>query len=348
MLRLCVLLAILAAVSCADTKIQTVETLLKELGLSNEYQIQPKPANGALDPEVASTLATIGLDQDTALVQALTKASIDMTSLVLLDHDTMASEFPGVDLGARLKLIDHIQGKAKGKSYTQLDRAAIGELFSDMLLAHDQRRSEHGDIAQVVAQLVEKNNEKLLDRVGTMIDERLAEGAGHRLHPQQRALADTGADGAAAAAARSLNAEGATLWLEDNDSKIVFGASADASLGRSGAGVLATNGLRVGSVDDGMCAAAGDSGTMRWNADKASLQVCDGDKAKWNSAGASVLDAAEGEACSADIKGSLQWDNDAQPVAVPQHPIATKALRCTATAWILTVAESFAIFLTGS
>ena len=38
------------------------------------------------------------------------------------------------------------------------------------------------------------------------------------------------------------------------------------------------------------------------------------------------------------------YDNPVPPVAVLQHLIATKALRCAATAWMLTVAESFAKF----
>ena len=162
MRALCVLLAIFA-VSCAaeNAKLRTVETLLKELGLSNEYQIQPKPANGALDPEVASTLATIGLDQDTALVQALTKASIDMTSLVLLDHDTMASEFPGVDLGARLKLIDHIQGKAKGKSKAEIKEKALKK--DDKLSEEDRKHLKRlAKIERLRTIAEEKNNDKLL------------------------------------------------------------------------------------------------------------------------------------------------------------------------------------------
>ena len=105
--------------------------------------------------------------------------------------------------------------------------------------------------------------------------------------------------------------------------KVVFGVEADASLERAAAGIVATGGgFRVGQVGDAHCAAAGDSGTLRWSTDKASLQVCDGDKAKWNSAGAATLDAAENDECTADLEGALQWNAE------------TKVLKiCTSSAW---------------
>ena len=82
---------------------------------------------------------------------------------------------------------------------------------------------------------------------------------------------------------------------------------------------------RLGELHDDQCGAAGDSGILRWSPAKIALQVCDGAKAKWNSAGGGTLDAAEAEPCSADIKGQLQWDNAESVLSVCSAPAGEAA-----------------------
>ena len=94
-----------------------------------------------------------------------------------------------------------------------------------------------------MAQAIEKNNELLLGRVAEMIED--ARLAPHTAVHQRALSADT------AAAPRSLNAEGASMWLEDDDGKIVIGADADTDLARAKESVLSTSGaFRVGDVGD--------------------------------------------------------------------------------------------------
>ena len=95
------------------------------------------------------------------------------------------------------------------------------------------------------------------------------------LVPRRRAQT-TGGGGSGASTGQ------AGLWLEDDDATIAFGAAADASFGRAGAGVLHTagvlvadNGVRVGTAEGVACDEA-NAGTIKWNPDPEgpTLMVC--------------------------------------------------------------------------
>ena len=263
---------------------------------------------------IGGVLASLGLS---SLLPSFRKRAInDLKALMLLDHDTMAQYMPEVEFGDRLKILDFIRTKAADEAdetstTQQLDRGSIAALFADLLVSHDQKRADKTETGAIVAGLLEENNARLLAEIDARIDARLADRApaitaGGPLEPpaKRRAQGATGGGGPGA------GTDSASLWLEDDDGKISIGANADTDLYRAGEGVLATSGaLRVGSVDtcDESESAAG---TVRFSVEKEMLQVCA--KGKWNSAGAAVFDAAEGEPCNDDTAGSFQWDKDGQ------------------------------------
>ena len=118
---------------------------------------------------------------------------IDLDAFLLLDLDILMKYLPEVEFGARVKMASFIANHRK-KQETQ---------------AVDAHQSE---VAQACARVVEENNEKLLGRVAAMIkDAQLA--APPPRAAQHRALGGT--DGGTAPP-RSLNADDASMWLEDD------------------------------------------------------------------------------------------------------------------------------------
>ena len=71
------------------------------------------------------------------------------------------------------------------------------------------------------------------------------------------------------------------------------------------------------AADDACTATDGaDQGTLRYFADKDTLQVCNAE-GEWKSAGGGVVDKADNEPCdSEDNAGLLQWDKDAAQLSV--------------------------------
>ena len=111
-----------------------------------------------------------------------------------------------------------------------------------------------------------------------------------------------------AEAPRSLSTDSAAMWLEDDDGKIVIGANADTDLYRAAPGRLATSGaFQIGEGDD-LCSAAEDAGSLRYNAAKQRLQVCDG--SEWKTAGGAKLEAND-DACTPDIAGVTRFQEGA-------------------------------------
>ena len=127
-----------------------------------------------------------------------------------------------------------------------------------------------------------------------------------------------------AAAIASDNLAGSSLWLGDDNGALAIGANADVRLFKNDAGAhgLRTNAnltvdgvLQVGQGDAMACDSKAASGTLRWYAEKKSLQVCEGDSGKWKAAGGAVLDAADGEPCTSENAGALQYNAETWPVA---------------------------------
>ena len=262
---------------------------------------------------IQGVLAELGL---TALLPSFRKrAIVDREALELLSHDTMAQYMPEVALGDRLKILDFIaKNKRERERETtsdrpqqcEPDRRQIAAVLTDVLVSHGEQRSRQGDTAALVAGLIEENNEKLLARVAEMIAEshhKPATAAGAAVtsaqEPERRRLESS---------ASSLLDNGG-LWLEDDDSKVVIGGAGDTDLYRASAGVVGTSGgFQLGTLATTCDADA--TGTLRFSAEKAMLQVCA--KEKWNSAGASVFDEDENEPCNDDTAGAFQWDKTDQ------------------------------------
>ena len=108
---------------------------------------------------------------------------------------------------------------------------------------------------------------------------------------------------------------GASAWFKADGSKLIFGALADVSLSRVGAGHLATSGaltvggaFRVGTDADATCDANA-AGTLRWNAADAKLELCGGD-AEWGGVGGAQI-GEDNEPCNADKAGALRFQGGA-------------------------------------
>ena len=309
MRRFLVLLAGIVGVAAASTSLSKRLLKLNEEGLlSNDQLDRLLDADGENHEgsEVATILADLGLlDAAPAFKQHKITTKKE---LLLLDADTM-DRYLHLDLRTILLMKDYIAKEKQGIKQQDTTIGSVGHehlasIFADMLKAHQEKRIEQSQTVAAVSELIEKNNEQLIARMAAMIEEaKLAPSTSyqHQIAPRRRAQEQQSSGSVL---------DSASIWVEDDDGAVVFGAAADASLSRPAAGVVAASGgFRVGDLPDNACASADDSGTLRWSVEKGSLQVCDGNKAKWNSAGAATLDAAEGETCNADLKGQLQWDN---------------------------------------
>ena len=223
--------------------------------------------------EVAAVLGQLDLAE---LLPVLTKHGIKtQQDLLLLDAESV--KYLGITLGAQLRLLRYINdGKQEN--------------------ARDARQAHTASlVAEIVDKKIEENNAKLLAEMRAM-------AAGSHMVPRELQQSSSGA-------ARALNTEGTSLWVEDDDAAIKFGTQADTDLKRAGAGVLSTSGaLQIGDHDDLTCDDA-HKGTLRslTEAGKTALEFCNGQK--WAAAGGAVLDAADQEPCSADNPGALQFDN---------------------------------------
>ena len=251
------------------------------------------------DTALAAILEDLGLPE---LLPTLNANGIRTEAqLLLLTHETMAKYIGTISLGSRLQLLEFVDAEKKQRQQQQqpkeagtVDRAEMGALITDMILSHkekrDDTRADMESISMLVAEAIEKNNEKLLDKVSRMIQAGAAPSADRHRDRHRALLQGNGA----APASRSLNTDGASMWLEDDDGKIILGVNGDTDLRRAQASVLATSGaFRVGDADDGACADdAKDAGTLRWSAADASLQVCDGE-GTWKAAGGAVTDGSE-------------------------------------------------------
>ena len=269
-------------------------------------------------------------DQPTSLQEALEEIGLakyyplfaakglDMDGLLLLDHEIAAKFLPEVDFGARLKMIAYIENLKKQR------------------LLKDQPSESHTTRLEEIARVVAENNEQLLQRVASMveamIDAKLAATGVLASSPNavrhQRVLEED-----TAAAARSLNADASGLWLEDDESKVIFGGNADTDLARAGANVLATSGaFRVGDVDDGACAEVGDAGTLRWNVADEGLQVCSGEEGGWKAAGGAVSDGSEAFLPAAEHCDGCDSGADAGPSNVADSVFSSEILGVEGTA----------------
>ena len=275
-------------------------------------------AEAGRDEEAAveGVLHSLGMS---SLIPSFRKRAInDLKALMLLDHETMAQYMPEVEFGDRLKILDFIAShrskeaaeaadETSATSHTQpLDRGQIAEVFADLLVSHDQKRTDKTETGAIVAGLLEENNARLLDQVSEMIaaSQRQAISAPPPPAAAKRRAQTAGAGGGSSGA----NTDHASLWLEDDDGKLNIGANADTDLYRAGAGVLATSGAwQVGEAPDLQCSAE-NLGVLRWWPEKQALQVC-GKGEKWRAAGGAVLDAADEEPCTSETPGALQWDN---------------------------------------
>ena len=237
---------------------------------------------------------------------------LDLEAFMHLTDEDIMTFLPEVSLGARIKMTAYIQSQKKQrgtKDKDMVDETQIAvSVFADMARTHQEhqrgRDVQREDVAAMVARVVEENNEKLLQRVTAMIE-------AARLGPPRAPVAPARE---LEQQPRSLNTDGATLWLEDDASKLVLGAGADTDLFRAGEGVLATGGaFQIGAKDDLVCDADA-TGALRWLSEKSSLQVCNGEKFK--AAGGAVLDAADNEPCNSDSVGALQFDGSAKLLSV--------------------------------
>ena len=116
----------------------------------------------------------------------------------------------------------------------------------------------------------------------------------------------------------SDNLAGSSLWLGDDSGALAIGANADVRLFKNAEGahgfrtnanftidgdVKVRGAVQVG-VSDAMTCDSDASGTMRWFAEKKTLQVCEGESEKWKAAGGAVLDAADEEPCTSETPGT--------------------------------------------
>ena len=268
------------------------------------------------DGEAAAILRDLGLG---SLVPVFKQNRITTKrDLLLLDDDSM-TKYLGIDLVSRLRLADYIrrqkkkvreapEGEAGEAEAATCDRNDVAALFADLVAAHGQKAADarrlQEAVSHTVARAIDDNNAVLMRQMRAMVADAVADASTPARARRELQQAPGGA------ALRSLNAESASLWLEDDAGSIALGADADVSLRRARAGVLATeSAFQLGAADGDACE-AGDAGTLRWSAVKSALQVCDG--AKWKTAGGAVLDAAEDEPCDAENNvGALRWHNNA-------------------------------------
>ena len=276
-------------------------------------------ANGEAGPgrgggELALLLDEAGFPELQSTFEA--RGIIDTQAFLLLDFSKLANFFPGIELGTRLKLEDFIAQKRghrqPGGAAQQdvRDYKAMATTLASLLETHERAQAgqdaHRQDVAAIVAEAIEKNNQVLLGKMNALIEKaQLAARppfAGLEAPPREL-------QAESAAAPRALNTEGASLWLEDDDARLVLGANADTDLSRGGAGVLSTGGaLQLGEGPDDLTCTAAATGTMRWFAQKKTLQVCEGTSEKWKAAGGAVLDAADEEPCTSETPGALQFD----------------------------------------
>ena len=219
----------------------------------------------------------------------------------------------------------------------------VAEMVTEILLAHEEQQAKQQDTAALVARIVEENNEKLLNVMREMVNDALVHAAA-RQPRRARGLQQTApADGTAAA--RSLNVESASMWLEDDNGRVVFGANGDTDIKRTGAGVLSTGALQVSGDADLTCDAESASGTIRWLAEKRQLQVCEGTAQKWKAAGGGVLDAADGEPCSGETPGQMQFDDAADTLEICSGDAYVRVLLAGAHAQVASLAASAGVQL---
>ena len=290
--------------------------------------------------DVASVLTRLSLPQ---LAPAFEAAGIDHDALLLLDLETLTKYFPSLNLGARLKLYDYIrqrraelseqqQQQQPGRAVREAASAsataipsggrsgsavAVGELLTSTI-----RAEVHAATAETVAAIVEDNNAVLLERVSAMIDKKIDEkldetaAADHRPQAQAQQPPRSTPPRLLQGGQSTGNADQGSLWLEDDDGKIVIGAQADAELHRAGANVVGTGGgfsvgggLSLGTVEDAQCpGGTAGSGTLRFNEEKEKMQICTLDG--WKTAGGAKLEPYD-ETCNADAAGMLRFQDGA-------------------------------------
>ena len=312
-MRLSLLLGLLASVlvSCVCTShLAELERLVKLKAdgsiTEGEYErFKAELINSSIEPaghrsavagsggEVGTILHELGLSELLPTFQA--HGINTQEQLLLLDHTTLAN-YMEVGLGNRLKIVAYIeetksQQEDASNSGEAIDKDEVGALLAGMIHAHQEKQAGRDRIAEVVAEMFEKNNRMMLEKVSAMISEAATLGGGglgggprpqqHRRQQRRELTAE----------ARTLNTDGATMWLEDDDGKLVIGAAADTDLSRAREKVLSTSGaLRVGDTADDACSSAEDAGTIRWAAAaEEGLQVCD-EEGEWTEAGGSVSD----------------------------------------------------------
>ena len=300
-MRCVLLLVALVAGAYGETKHEVVDGLQRKV-----QQLEAQ-----LSPPLEEVLLKLGVHA-TAIFSANGITSVQ--ELLLLDH-TQMERYLHLDLGTRLRVMNYIneqkQNLGRAASTTgscdaaAAERAAATKLVSALLKKQDEQDTHRQEIARMIAE----NNAKLLEQVQTMIDAAAARLTSSSSAPpahQQPRLLSTGNPEAAD------NLEGASLWVEEDGAKICFGSDASVNLHRpaTGEGYLSiSGGVRVGKVDNLACT-TDRAGVLRWAETKKALQVC-GKGEKWRAAGGAVLDAGDGEPCSSETPGALQWNNDA-------------------------------------
>ena len=321
---LCVSLVALASAAGLDEMLQNLADLHR-LGVLDKHgyeQAKEKvltEASVSVSSEVTASLAELGLAH---LAGDLERGKVvtrdDLLLLGDLSEEAVAKYLPTSEFGERLKLLHWVKQQQQEK----------GE--APVPAKHDD------ELARLVADMFEENNQKLLLKMQAMIeDARLSVGppTGGASQPHRQLQT--------AASAEQL--DGASIYLEDDNAKMVLGP--DTSIARAREGVLATSALQLGTV--ATCDADDHKGTIRFDVDKEKLQYCDG--AKWKAAGGAASDAAENEPCNADARGSFQFDASTKILATcarqlfAEHFFRSNALQCTATARVLIPAECSAV-----
>ena len=232
-----------------------------------------------------------------------------------------------VVLGDKLKLLAAVKElKRQGNHEEEIEHidadtaaARLGAHFAKVLSpsARQSDRTLDPGVSAAIAKMLEHNNANLLSQVEATVAKNNGDSR-QQLAPRELSADDNGAQ------RRALNADTATLWLEDNAAKVVLGTDADTSLYRAAPGVLSTAGaFQVGTAtQEGVCSEAADQGILRWFDEKAVLQVCNGEE--WKTAGGAVLDAADNEPCASDENpGALQFDAAASRLDVCDAQAAT-------------------------
>ena len=194
---------------------------------------------------LAALLAEAGVDPHELGPTLVARGIETAEDFLLLDEERLAAYFPDViKLGVRLKMASFIAAKRgkqqPGEHTKKLDHGAIASTFASLLTAHEHAQAGHDthvqDTAAIVADAIEKNNEQLLERVKALIQAaqlKAGTGASTLAPPPPRELASGGSS--SGAAGRSLNANAASMWLEDDEGKLVLGVQGDTDLFRSGA-----------------------------------------------------------------------------------------------------------------